>query len=207
MAIVQNPVTGRSKNAFANAIFTTILGKNVMRSKPLKVANPRTIAQQKTRKKISYLSEQAKALKNAIDIGYKKAALYMYPRNKFTSENYITLDIDNTLHITQNMQALQISKGGLGDKPTITSATVTVNNYVSVEYLTDDQVYPNTVKVVLAVIKSNGEVRGVEKNAGIYTSLHATATIQGASAGDSVYIFAYDEITMEVTNSSTEILI
>lgn len=207
MAIVQNPVTGRSKNAFANAIFTTILGKNIMRSKPLKVANPRTIAQQKNRKKISYLSEQAKSLKSAIDIGYKKAALYMYPRNKFTSENYLTLDVDNSLHVTQNVQALQISKGGLGDKPTLTNATVTANNYVSVEYLTDDQVYPNSVKVLLAVIKNNGQVVGIEKNAGVYTSLTATATIQGASAGDSVFIFAYDEITLEVTNSSTDILL
>ena len=45
MAIVQNPLTGRSSGKFAGAIFQTYFGKNVMRSKPLLVYNPKSDAQ------------------------------------------------------------------------------------------------------------------------------------------------------------------
>jgi len=42
MAIVQNPLTGRSSGKFAGAVFQTYFGKNVIRSKPLKVTQNRT---------------------------------------------------------------------------------------------------------------------------------------------------------------------
>lgn len=202
MAIVQNPVTGRSKNAFANAIFTTLLGKNVMRSKPLQVANPQTIPQQQARKSLGFLSEQAKALKNAIDIGYKKAAVNMYPRNLYTKDNYGTVTTDTNLNTTQNVNNIKISKGSLGDAPTIVDPNVNIAGLVQVDYTTDNQTYPSSVKVCMAVIASTGRVRGVNTNAGTYSNLLAEATIPGAVVGDRVYIFAYDTVTLEVTNSS-----
>jgi hypothetical protein len=33
MAVIQNPIIGRAKNKFANAIFTTWKGKNIIKSK------------------------------------------------------------------------------------------------------------------------------------------------------------------------------
>jgi hypothetical protein len=35
MAIVQNPITGRTKKKFGTAVFSKQFGKNIMRSKPL----------------------------------------------------------------------------------------------------------------------------------------------------------------------------
>lgn len=206
MAIVQNPVTGRSKNAFANAIFTTVLGQNVMRSKPLQVANPRTLPQRQARAKLAYLSEQAKKLKNALEIGFKKAASGMYPRNMYSSENYQTLSIDNDLIITQGLAGVKIAKGSLGDAPVIDSATCDNAGNIEIDYFTDNQNYPSTVKTCLAVIKSNGRVAGVSTNAGTYSTLTAAATIEGAQVGDTVYIFAYDTVTLEVTNSQSATL-
>lgn len=206
MAIVQNPVTGRSKNAFANAIFTTLLGKNVMRSKPLQVANPQTIPQQKARKKITFLSEQGKDLKNVLEIGYKKAATGMYPRNMFTKENYSTVAVDNNLAVTQTVANVKISKGSLGDAPTITAANVDNSFNIQVDYTTDGQSYPATVRAAIAVISSAGVVRGVNTNAGLYTNELAEARIQGAVVGDRVFIFAYDTVTLEVTDTSSQVL-
>lgn len=206
MAIVQNPVTGRSKNSFANAIFTTNLGQNVMRSKPLQVANPNTLPQQKARKKLSFLSEQSKALKNALEIGYKKAAIGMYPRNMFTKENYSTVTVDANLNITQDVANLQLSKGGLGDTPSITTADVNGNGQVQIDYTTDNQTYPNSVRVCLAVVKPSGRVMGVVSDAGTYSGLLAEAQIQGAVTGDRVFIFAYDTVTLDVTNSAVAVL-
>jgi hypothetical protein len=42
MAVVQNPVIGRSKQKFANVVLSTWYGRNVMRSKALQVRNPRS---------------------------------------------------------------------------------------------------------------------------------------------------------------------
>ena len=49
MAIVQNPITGKTKKSFGNAIFSSQYGKNTMRSKPLEVRNPNTPLQAKQR--------------------------------------------------------------------------------------------------------------------------------------------------------------
>ena len=49
MAVTQNTHIGRSKNAFATAVFTTWKGRNVMKGKPISVHNPDTPAQKKQR--------------------------------------------------------------------------------------------------------------------------------------------------------------
>lgn len=51
MAIVQNPLIGRAKKSLANATFTTWKGRNVVKGKPISVANPQSPAQvaQRTR--------------------------------------------------------------------------------------------------------------------------------------------------------------
>lgn len=177
-----------------------------MRSKPLQVANPQTLPQKQARKKLSFLSEQSKALKNALDIGYKKAAVGMYPRNMYTSENYNTVTVDANLVATQDTNLISISKGSLGDAPTIAAANVDNSNNVQVDYFTDGQTYPASTKVCLAVIAPNGRVRGVDTHAGTYSGLLAQATIQGAVVGDRVYIFAYDTVTLEVTNTAVAVL-
>lgn len=49
MAVTQNPHIGRSKNAFATAVFSTWKGRNVMRGKPISVHNPDSPEQKKQR--------------------------------------------------------------------------------------------------------------------------------------------------------------
>jgi len=57
MAIVQNPLTGRSSGKFAGAIFQTYFGKNVMRSKPLLVYNPKSDAQVRGRSGFAFVQK------------------------------------------------------------------------------------------------------------------------------------------------------
>lgn len=66
MAVIQNPIIGRAKNKFSNAIFSTWVGKNVLRSKPLSVANPRTDRQITNRERIAFLARVAKATRVVI---------------------------------------------------------------------------------------------------------------------------------------------
>jgi hypothetical protein len=49
MAIVQNPLIGRAKGKFANAIFSTVYDQNIIRSKPLSIRDRKSVLQLKQR--------------------------------------------------------------------------------------------------------------------------------------------------------------
>ena len=42
MAVVQNPIIGRARGQAGGMVFTTQFGRNVLKSKALSVANPKT---------------------------------------------------------------------------------------------------------------------------------------------------------------------
>lgn len=53
MAIVQNPITGRSSGSFAGAIFQTQYSKNIIRSKPVQVRDAKSASQLSQRQKFT----------------------------------------------------------------------------------------------------------------------------------------------------------
>lgn len=55
MAVVQNTLIGRSRNKVGGTVFSTWKGKNVLKSKPLTVANPQTDGQLAQRSKMRQL--------------------------------------------------------------------------------------------------------------------------------------------------------
>lgn len=87
MAIVQNPITGRTRKAFGTAVFSKQFGVNTMRTKPAGVKNPNTIGQSTQRTKFStivYLIRQVLPLINSVYAGTMKK---MSPFNKIVSIN------------------------------------------------------------------------------------------------------------------------
>jgi hypothetical protein len=70
MAIVQNPLTGRSSGKFANAIFSKNYQKNIIRSKPIEVANPKTIAQELQRNRFKAAQAYVSMLLQLFRIGF-----------------------------------------------------------------------------------------------------------------------------------------
>lgn len=87
MAIVQNPITGRSKKSFGTAVFTKSFGRNVMRTKPLEVKNPRTEGQVNQRNKFATIVAIVKQLVTLINEIYGKSLTNMTPSNKVTGIN------------------------------------------------------------------------------------------------------------------------
>lgn len=79
MAVVQNPITGRTRKSFSTATFTKIYNQNVMRSKPTQVANPQTIGQTSQRTAFSNVNTALKILLPLINIGYKNYQSKMSP--------------------------------------------------------------------------------------------------------------------------------
>ncbi len=90
MAIVQNPITGRSKNKFGTAVFSKQYGKNTMRAKPLDVKNPKTAGQVKQRNKFSIVVELIRQVLPLINEVYAGSLKKMSPYNKVTSINVKT---------------------------------------------------------------------------------------------------------------------
>jgi len=113
MAIVQNPITGRTKKKFGTAVFSKQFGKNTMRTKPIEVHNPKTQLQLQQRSKFSLMVELSRMFLGFIRTGFKQVAIGMSQFNVFMKTNisevitgtYPTYSIDFT--------QLIVSKGTL----------------------------------------------------------------------------------------------
>lgn len=70
MAIVQNPLIGRSRNKVAGTVFSKWKGRNVLRSKPDQVANPNSVGQQRQRSVIRQLVAIGRPVLAAIRYGF-----------------------------------------------------------------------------------------------------------------------------------------
>lgn len=83
MSILQNPITGRMRQKLGGVVFTTWKGINVMRGKPLTVANPRTDAQLMRRSALSQMTEIARLISDVINLGFKEQAVRKSAFNAF----------------------------------------------------------------------------------------------------------------------------
>ena len=113
MAIVQNPITGRTKKKFGTAVFSKQFGKNTMRTKPADVRNPKTIPQRQQRNKFSLLVAVARMLMGFIRVTFKKAAVGMSPYNTFVKTNIANVVIGDYPNFTIDYSQMKVSKGSL----------------------------------------------------------------------------------------------
>lgn len=119
MAVVQNPVTGRSKQKYASAIFSTWKGINVLRSLPLTVANPKTPGQLLQRAKLSITVALYRLMPGVVKIGYRQQAVKKSEYNAFASDtlkNAFTGSTAETVEI--DLTKLSVSKGTMAPTPT-----------------------------------------------------------------------------------------
>ncbi|MFA5417832.1 MAG: DUF6266 family protein [Bacteroidales bacterium] len=87
MAIVQNPITGRTKKTFGTAVFSKQFGNNTMRTKAMDVKNPQTPGQMRQRNKFSTTVALIRPLLPFINEVYAGSLTSMSPFNKITSIN------------------------------------------------------------------------------------------------------------------------
>lgn len=85
MAIVQNPITGRTKKKFGTAVFSKQFGKNTMRTRPVEVRNPKTVGQVNHRSKFSTTVAFVRQVLPLINEVYAGSLTKMSPFNKVTS--------------------------------------------------------------------------------------------------------------------------
>ncbi len=90
MAIVQNPITGRTKKKFASAVFSKQFGKNTMRSKPIEVKNPKTPDQVNQRNKFSLMIALSRMILGMLRVSFQNMAQSMSAFNAFVASNIKT---------------------------------------------------------------------------------------------------------------------
>lgn len=121
MAIVQNPITGRSKKKFGTAVFSTQFGQNVMRTKPLEVKNPKSEGQVKQRNKFSITVALVRHVLPIINEAYAGSLKKMSPFNKVTSINVKNAFVGNPAVLDHTKVSLCDFIGSTVNNVTLTS--------------------------------------------------------------------------------------
>ena len=88
MAIVQNPITGRSSGTYAGAVFATQFGKNVIRSKPVSVSVSQSDASKLARQKFKALAAAVKELSPALNTFFTSKDFNMPVSSYFIGQAY-----------------------------------------------------------------------------------------------------------------------
>ena len=87
MSVLQNPIVGRMKQKIGGVVMTTWKGINVMKGKPLTVANPKTDPQLMRRSALTQIVAIARIIVAAIGFGFKEQAVRKSAFNAFTGYN------------------------------------------------------------------------------------------------------------------------
>ncbi|MEJ7823500.1 MAG: DUF6266 family protein, partial [Chitinophagaceae bacterium] len=70
MAIVQNTLIGRARKKIGNTVFATLKGQNILRAKPLTVAQPQTPKKLMRQSALAQIVAMYRANAAAIKLGY-----------------------------------------------------------------------------------------------------------------------------------------
>jgi hypothetical protein len=119
MAIVQNPITGRTKKKFGTAVFSKQFGKNTMRTKPMEVKNPRTPDQVNQRSKFAIMVAESRKVLGMVKVSYQNKALTMSAFNAFIKENIKTAIVGIPGSYAIDYSLLVVSRGPLYAAPSI----------------------------------------------------------------------------------------
>lgn len=199
MAVTQNPHIGRSKGAFATAIFSKWKDKNVMRGKPITVANPRTPAQILQRKKFAVTTAVALRPIGATKAGFNSRTQSQTYVNACVSENLknaILVDNQNEPYIdwpnwTNSVGDLTngiTSVTSNGDKATVQWEN-TLNDLQG-NQSADDQLYIVSFLVRDDVAIDSAQGLAVANRVQGSGSFDLSYSFQGES-GDKIHVYAF----------------
>ena len=113
MAVVQNPITGRTRKSFSTATFTKIFNQNVMRSKPTQVANPKTLNQTSQRSAFNQCVQFTKEVLAAVKLGFQYYGSDMSPYSYSLKENQSNAVVGNAGFRKFDKSLFVASKGSL----------------------------------------------------------------------------------------------
>ena len=122
--VVSNPLIGHSRKSIGNATFTTWKGIDVLKTKPISVANPNSDGQSQQRSAFRQMVEAFRNMPAVIQSGFKKLAVKKSEFNAFMSYN-----LKNAFNLAVPPAATLVPADVLISKGTI--ATTGLTNAVS----------------------------------------------------------------------------
>lgn len=105
-----NPINGKMAGKIGGVMYQINHGLQIVKEKPLVVANPNTNAQVQVRAKLKLLSQLSSALSPVIAI---KRDGILTPRNQFTSRNYGFVTVADNI-ASMPVEDVQLTKGSIG---------------------------------------------------------------------------------------------
>ena len=105
-----NPINGKIVGKIGGMMYQINHGLQIVKEKPLVVANPNTNAQVQVRAKLKLLSQLSSALAPVIAI---KREGILTPRNQFTSRNYGFVTVADNI-ASMPVEDVQLTKGAIG---------------------------------------------------------------------------------------------
>lgn len=114
MAKVQNPLIGRSSQSMGGATFQTWKGINVLRTRPLTVANPRTDAQRTQRNRFAAMVAFSRLVASSLKAGFVEQAQQQTEYNAFMSANLMSAtQVNNPDDVVVVYPQIDMAKGTL----------------------------------------------------------------------------------------------
>ena len=202
MAIVQNPITGRSSGTYAGAVFATQFGKNVLRSKPVSASVSQSDASKLARQKFKALAEALKELLPALSLFFTSKEFGMPVFSYMLKQAYHSAVSGTLNNVVVDYSKLLVAQDSLGMGQYIRSEQ---NEGEYITYLTQPAVTnligaENTLDLA-CYNASSGKLVSVK------TSLPSTADdFQFLSSligiGDDIMLFAKPTKTVKSNGSS-----
>lgn len=123
MSVLQNPLIGRAKQKLGGSVFSTWKGINVLKGKPLSVANPKTDKQLMRRSALIQIVAIGRKIKAAVDSGFNEQAVRKSAFNAFTGYNLrSSFDYGAPPTATLEVGQLLIAQGTIS--PTLISSVI-----------------------------------------------------------------------------------
>lgn len=111
MTIVESPVFSTLKKSYGTVTLYGLNGQNIMRERKVDARNPRTLPQQKQRKKFPTLVELSALVSAAAAIGFPNCPQKCSPGNYFVSLNKGAVTVNDDLEAAIDYSKLILSKG------------------------------------------------------------------------------------------------
>lgn len=156
-----NPINGKMAGKIGGVMYQINHGLQIVKEKPLVVANPNTNAQVQVRAKLKLLSQLSSALAPVIAI---KRDGILTPRNQFTSRNYGFVTVADNI-ASMPIEDVQLTKGAIGLAGIVVERDATK---ISVE-LTEDM--HTSINRVVYIVLQRTSAGGVTPAASIVQSV------------------------------------
>jgi len=209
MARVQNTLIGKSSGSVGGATFSTWKGINVLKSKAISVANPRTVKQQTQRNRMTLMVGIFRLLSSIINVGFKTSAVGKSEYNAFVSENIQDATVvTDAPEVTLQLADLKIAKGSMGTTPISGINASTGSNVVELEWDTELNPVGSSPQDIAQVAIYDAEedvwhtAQGTQRNEG-FIEVSVTPNLQGGGVLNA-FLFFKSADSDEVSDSIQE---